>query len=209
MTARIRVRFAKRGDLRLIGHRDLVRAFERMFRRIGVNLAMSQGFHPRPLMTFPDALGVGIEAENEVMDIALDEEIDAAELLTRMNEQSPPGLVITDAQILGENDRKAKVKRTVYELSIPVHTDRELLAREIDHLKTQDTLTVDRKEKQVNLDLKETLDGLWVDDGRLMMSILVAPQSQLRPRDILAAIGLRDAIREGAILTRTQIELST
>ena len=57
---RIRIRFTKKGDLRLLSHRDLVRAFERLFRRVGVELAMSQGFHPRPLMTFPDALALGI-----------------------------------------------------------------------------------------------------------------------------------------------------
>ena len=209
MTSRVRVRFAKAGDLRWIGHRDLVRAFERMFRRVGVNMAMSRGFHPRPLMTFPDALAVGVAAQNEVMDIALDGEINAAELLARMNDQAPPGLLITELLVSGEHHRKPKVERTLYELQLPDETDVERLTEAIERFKAQDTLTVQRKEKLVVLDLKETLEGLWVDHGRLSMSIRVAPQSQLRPRDILAFIGLRDAVRDGAILTRTKIELST
>ena len=70
-----------------------------------------------------------------------------------------------------------------------------------------DKLVVERKQKQVELDLNETLDGLWIDDGKLRMSIRVVQQSQLQPRDILAALGLHDVLREGATLTRTKIEL--
>ena len=58
---RVRIRFSKQGDLRLIGHRDLMRCLERLFRRAGLALGMSQGFHPKPRMTFPLALAVGIE----------------------------------------------------------------------------------------------------------------------------------------------------
>ena len=50
---RVRIRFRKQGDLRLIGHRDLVRCLERLFRRAGLPLGMSEGFHPKPRMSFP------------------------------------------------------------------------------------------------------------------------------------------------------------
>jgi hypothetical protein len=40
-----------------------------------------------------------------------------------------------------------------------------------------------------------------------MMTIRVVQQSQLQPRDILAALGLQDVIVEGALLTRTKVEL--
>ncbi|HBO42708.1 MAG TPA: hypothetical protein DD670_01970 [Planctomycetaceae bacterium] len=57
---RVRIRFSKQGDLRLIGHRDLVRVMERLFRRAELPLGMSQGFHPKPRMSFPTALALGI-----------------------------------------------------------------------------------------------------------------------------------------------------
>ena len=56
---RVRIRFPKQDDLRLISHRDLMRAWERLFRRAGVALSMSEGFHPKPRMSFPSALAVG------------------------------------------------------------------------------------------------------------------------------------------------------
>ena len=62
---RARIRFRKEGDLRLIGHRDLVRAVERTLRRAGVQLSMSEGFHPKARLNFPSALSVGITGEDE------------------------------------------------------------------------------------------------------------------------------------------------
>ena len=83
------MRFCKQGDLRLIGHRDLMRCLERVFRRAGLPLAMSQGFHPKPRMTFPLALAVGIEGIDEVMELELAESYTAEEVLGRLSPHAP------------------------------------------------------------------------------------------------------------------------
>jgi radical SAM-linked protein len=209
MNQRIRVRFAKVGDLRLISHRDLVRAFERLFRRVGISLAMSQGFHPRPLMTFPDALALGIAGQDEVMDITVAEEIDSEEFRNQLNARCPSGLVISNVRILGDSERKAKIAKSVFEISLQGAGEFAALKAAIETLKRQDKLCVERKDKQVEIDLNETLDELRLDDGRLMIGIHVVPQSQLQPRDILAALGLGEITREGAVITRIRTELFT
>lgn len=206
---RVRIRFSKTGDLKLVSHRDLVRAFERLFRRAGVELAMSQGFHPRPLMTFPDALALGVEGLDEVMDLSLIQEVNVSEFQALLAQKCPPGLQIKDVQQLSESQRKVKMAKSVYELALPNEMDIEALELAILEFAKRDKFVVQRKDKQVELDLNESLDGLWVDEGKLRMSIRVVQQSQLQPRDILAALGLRDVLREGATLTRTKIELST
>ena len=65
-TQRVRLRFAKRGDLRLVSHHDVVRAFERMLRRAELPVAHSQGFNPRPKVVFPLSLALGIEGRREI-----------------------------------------------------------------------------------------------------------------------------------------------
>jgi radical SAM-linked protein len=141
----------------------MVRAFERMFRRVGISLAMSQGFHPRPLMTFPDALSLGIAAENEVMDIVLSEPIDPEDFRDRLAASCPPGLVIHNVRELGEQERKAKIEKVVYEMDVPdqLQSDTHDLQQAINTLQKTETLSVTRKGKQIEIDLKETLDGLW------------------------------------------------
>lgn len=204
---RVRIRFAKTGDLRLLSHRDLVRAFERLFRRAGVELAMSQGFHPRPLMTFPDALALGVEGLDEVMDLSLAEPVEADKFQTLLVSKCPPGLQIKQVELLRENQRKVKIEKSIYELPLPANVDAETLESKIREFMKQKHLMVQRKEKQVEVDLNDSLDQLWVDDGKLRMSIHVVQQSQLQPRDILSALDLDDIVREGSKLTRTKIEI--
>lgn len=185
----------------------MVRAFERLFRRAGVELAMSQGFHPRPLMTFPDALALGVVGLDEVMDLTLAVEVNPTEFRDLLDQKSPPGLRIKSVELLGDQQRKVKMEKAVYELALPLDTDVDSLEKAIQEFTTRDKLVVERKDKQVELNLTESLDGLWFEDGKLLMSVRVVQQSQLQPRDILAALGLGELLREGATLTRTKIEL--
>lgn len=87
-----RIRFEKTGILKFIGHLDILRTFQRAFRRAGVPLAYSQGFNPHPLLSFANPLGLGMTSEDEYADITLEQEMDNEEILTRMNEQLPQGL---------------------------------------------------------------------------------------------------------------------
>ena len=69
-----------------------MRLFTRAVRRAGLPLGTSQGFHPKPRMSFPAALAVGIEGLDEVMEIELAEALTAETVLERLTAQSVPGL---------------------------------------------------------------------------------------------------------------------
>jgi len=81
---KVRLRFAKRGDLRLVSHHDLMRCLERMARRAGLPLAQSQGFNPRPKIAFTLALALGIEGHHEVVEIELAGPMEPTEVLHRL-----------------------------------------------------------------------------------------------------------------------------
>ena len=54
-----RMRFTKTGNVRFIGHLDLMRFFQKAVRRAGLKVAFSQGYSPHQLMSFASPLGVG------------------------------------------------------------------------------------------------------------------------------------------------------
>ncbi len=58
--------FAKVGRMRFLSHLELYRVFCRAFRRAGIPLSHSQGYHPHPRIAFGYALPVGVESRNEV-----------------------------------------------------------------------------------------------------------------------------------------------
>ena len=115
---RVRIRFHKHSDLRLIGHRDLVRTFERLFRRAGLSLSMTEGYHPRAKMNFPSALPMGIEGSDEVMELELTHRATSS-LSELLNRHAPPGLTILHAEPREPSAPKAQPSRFEYELDIP------------------------------------------------------------------------------------------
>ena len=116
---RVRIRFRKEGDLRLIGHRDLLRTMERCFRRAGVQLKLSEGFHPKAKLSFPLALAVGIVGSHEVMEVELTEAVTADGMTNLLRSVFPPGLVLEELEILPEGSAKAQIERVVYGIPVP------------------------------------------------------------------------------------------
>ncbi|MCR5685770.1 MAG: TIGR03936 family radical SAM-associated protein [Lachnospiraceae bacterium] len=72
MTARIR--FAKYGVIKFIGHLDVMRYFQKVVRRSTLPVCYSQGYSPHQLMSFAQPLSVGVTSDGEYMEIEFDDE---------------------------------------------------------------------------------------------------------------------------------------
>src|SRR5690606_29584472 len=116
---RVRIRFTKQDDLRWISHRDLIRVWERLFRRAGVALSMTEGFHPKPRMNFPSALAVGIAGTDEMLEVDFAEEYTADQLRSTIAAELPPGMSVGAIEVLPAPDRKAQAKSVTFEMPIP------------------------------------------------------------------------------------------
>lgn len=205
---RVRLRFSKQEDLRLIGHRDLARLMERLFRRAGLRLGMSEGFHPKPRISFPSALAVGIEGRDEWMEIELAEPCASDELQSRLSAHTVPGLAFQVVEVLpwGTPRRKPRVGSVTYEISIPAERRAETTER-IAALCDRRSYPIQRPNRDEPIDLCEFLDALSLDHGVLSMRLRVTRQAGPAPRDVLAALGLADLERQGVCLARTAVEL--
>jgi radical SAM-linked protein len=205
---RVRIRFCKQDDLRLIGHRDLMRCFERLFRRASVALGMSQGFHPKPRMTFPLALAVGVEGADEVMELELAEVMSAEDLLARLNAQVPKGLVLRSVEILPPGAKKARVRSASYEAPIPPPLDCGLDER-INRLLAQSTSMITRTHGRSTIDLRPMLEELLFSRGVLSMRLKIEQAGSVGPRDVLAVLELESLESHGVHLKRTAVELDS
>jgi radical SAM-linked protein len=193
--------------LRLIGHRDLMRCFERLFRRAGLALSFSEGFHPKPRMTFPLALAVGIEGIDEVMEIELAERHEAEELMRRLSPQAPPGLAFRKIEILPDGARKAQVESATYEASVPPECSDGLDER-IGRFMAADSCAVERGHGRNPIDVRPLISELWHRGETLGMKLRVNSAGSAGPREVLAALGMSDAEHRGARLSRTVVEVS-
>jgi len=206
---KVRLRFAKCGDLRLVSHRDIMRCLERMLRRAQIPIAMTQGFNPRPKMTFALALGLGIEGEREIVDLELSEPLESSELLARLLLVAPPGFNWIDAHSLPANAAPPR-PRTV-EYTFPVLDERRLMAQSNLQLFLSSAswpLIRRRPNRESTFDLRpEVIAAELTGDGQLRFRLNVPADGSARPEELLEALALRDLLDQGAVLTRTDVEL--
>jgi radical SAM-linked protein len=96
---RVRLRFAKRGRLRFLSHRDVARSFERAVRRAGVPVSHSHGFSPHPRLSWVGAAPTGAASEAEYVEMGLTRELDPAVVCEAMDRALPDGLDVLEAVV--------------------------------------------------------------------------------------------------------------
>lgn len=104
---KVRIKFSKQGAVRFIGHLDMMRYFQKAFRRSEIDIAYSAGFSPHQIMSFAAPLGVGLESEGEYMDVELNSMESSADIVSRMNQQMAEGIKVLSAKVLPEKSKKA------------------------------------------------------------------------------------------------------
>jgi len=161
----VRLRFAKRGKVRFISHRDVARAFERAFRIEQLPLAFTHGFSPRPKVSFGLALSLGYESDAEYLDVELGEPVAVESLPERLSAALPDGLAVTAVAALA--DRAPSLQESItsveYRLALTglgpqplgVAVDRAWASTEL-------PVTTTRKGKRVVEDVRPSISRLHV-----------------------------------------------
>lgn len=91
----LRLLFEKTGNAVWISHLDLMRVFQRAFKRAGLPLTHTQGFNPRPSVSIALPLSVGVESACELLDFDLDGEIvSCEEICSRLNRSLTDGVQV-------------------------------------------------------------------------------------------------------------------
>lgn len=213
----IRVKFSKHGKVRFVGHRDVARAFERAFRIVSLPVGFTQGFSPRPRVSFGLALSVGHESDAEYLDVELAEpvDLDVSKLLT---DALPEGVVVVGTKALADRAPALQEAVTAVEWEIEVTGPGDsapaplavapLVATAMAEPSLRITRT--RKGREAVEDIRPALRRVEVlgatEHGvRLGFEVSTQPVS-VRPGELLAALGgdlaARRVLRTGQWIER-------
>jgi radical SAM-linked protein len=140
---RVRVRFAKRGRLRFLSHRDVARSFERAVRRAAVPVAHSHGFSPHPRLSWIGAAPTGAASEAEFMEIGLTTPVDPAVLAKALDVALPAGLDVLDAVVADGAALADRIDASRWLVELP-GVEPGALRAALDALLATDTLVVER-----------------------------------------------------------------
>jgi radical SAM-linked protein len=200
---RLRVRFSKKGKVRWTSHRDVARMWERALRRIRLPVAYSEGFSPRPRLSFGLALPTGYESVAEYLDVEMDErasggsgDVDVSRLPTLLGDALPDGVdVLAVAALEGRvPSLQHDVTSCSWELEI-VGVSPERAAGLVERAlgASQLLVTRERKGRQVTDDVRAAIISLAVLEdrqaGTLLATELATQPRGVRPQELLQAVG--------------------
>ncbi|MDQ1520576.1 MAG: hypothetical protein QOI55_1649 [Actinomycetota bacterium] len=200
----VRLQYTKRGKVRWISHRDVARAFERAFRIAALPLAFTEGFSPRPKVSFGLALSTGYESDAEYLDVELTSDVDLDTLPAIVSDALPSGIDVIAAGALVERAPALMDAVTSVEWSVVVeHDDGTPLditrfATMVDEALALPALETTRRRKgrDVVEDVRPVIKHIVVHDKACTMELHTQPRSA-KPGDVLAAIASAAADSSG------------
>lgn len=190
---RIRLVYAKGDDLKYTGNLDMHKVWERSFRRAGLPLAYSQGFHPQPKIHQACPLPLGFTSEEDLLDFWLDSDLTQPDLREKLEKALQPGITILEIRIVPPEEKplQTQVISATYEVVINDEHRPADLEELLDTLLNKNTCVRERRGKQY--DLLPLIESLKIDECNpniLEMTLAARPSATGRPEEVLDALGI-------------------
>ena len=141
-----RALFEKTGNARYISHLDLMRVFQRAFKRAGLPLTHTRGFNPRASVSIALPLSLGVESRCELLDFDLEQPVDCGEIREKLNAALIDGVLIREVY---EQGQKLKYL-ALLQSRLVLEYDRQIpdeAAEQIQNLFSRPELVVEKKGK--------------------------------------------------------------
>ena len=190
----IRLLFEKTGTAVWISHLDLMRVFQRSFKRAGLPLTHTKGFNPRPSVSIALPLSVGVESQCELLDFDLEgEPVPEEEILRRLNACLVPGV---KGLACYQGGRKLR-ELALLQCRLTLEYDRGIpqgAMEAIPALFSRESLVVSKKGKNgpVDQDIIPMIHGLGLEEGGagqlLLRACICCQNPTLNPNQLLEAI---------------------
>ena len=192
---RIRIIFKKTQAMRFTGHLDLQQTWFRVFRRAGIQLEYSQGFHQQPKLQLASALPLGYISSGEVLDAWIKEELPMLDFSMKIQAALPPGLEVFHVEGIPIDAPKVQValQSADYQITLSPNENINELQKKIDQLNQSTEILVERRGKTRNIrDLVESLGISTTAEGKgvITMRLTARESATGRADEVLTHLGI-------------------
>jgi radical SAM-linked protein len=193
---RLRIRFSKTGKVRFTSHRDVARIWERALRRARLPIAYTEGFSPRPKLSFGLALPTGCESYGEYLDINLRADAPGAdiecELLPALLDPALPVGMATQAVVpleAGALSLQQAVTSCTWRIEFSGPATAEVVAAAAHRALAAPELLITRERKGTATtdDVRPAILRLD-EDGRSLEAELATQPRALRPAEFVSVL---------------------
>ncbi|MCX6565671.1 MAG: TIGR03960 family B12-binding radical SAM protein [Candidatus Aminicenantes bacterium] len=208
---RYEVAYAKEGLIRFIGHNDLVHTIQRTFRRAGIPVAYSEGFHPKMRMSFLPPLALGMEGRDERLEFKTRGSLNVAASLEALISCAPEGLRFLRLELLNKETPplSRRLRRLIYGIDLSAPPVREAVNALLGEKSPEAGLRPEeffrRKAGEANFPPDSPKIEVDASGNRLVLTYDFNPQKAPRPQDALSALlGISDSayviVRDSVVL---------
>ncbi len=197
VTARLIVRYAKRGRMRFASHRDVARAVERGVRRAGLPIAYSAGFTPHPKISYAGAAPTGTASEAEYLELGLTWACAPSEVRDRLDAALPDGIDVIDVTE-GTALADLPLEASSWQVVLPGVEPQDaagavdaFLARdslEVERLTAKGTRRVDARAAVITMQTDRCAADPQATGNAILRMVVRQVAPAVRPDDILAAL---------------------
>ena len=191
---KVRLKFSKTGALVYIGHLDVMRYFQKLFRRADIPVKYSEGFSPHQILSFTPPLPLGMESFGEYADVELTNSITTDEALKRLRAESVPEIEIHSFKELPEKceNAMASVKAAKYSLLFPD----EALIPDLEKLTLlfldKDEINILKKTKKNErmINIRPLIYSLFADNKKRLIDMIISSGStdNIKPELVVDAL---------------------
>lgn len=200
---KIRIKFAKIGPVKYVGHLDMLRYFQKLIRRAGIDICYSEGFNPHQKMSFAAPLGVGVPGEAEYVDIEVHTTPSSKEAVRALNEASVDGIVIKSYRLLPEDTPNAMSSVIAADYFITYRDGKEPYSdwrERFDKFLESETIKIEKETKKSSaiVDIKPMIYGyewrrdsdcltLFEEKDGIFLNLATGSEANLKPELVFAA----------------------
>ncbi len=187
---KIRIKFSKHGVLKYIGHLDLMRYFQKAFRRTDINVCYSKGFSPHMIMSFAAPLGVGVESDGEYFDVEVEASEDLSLIKDKLNATMAEGIKVLGVYKLPEKsiNAMASVQAASYEIKFAdsVFLPDTLKSTYMEAEKL--TYIKSTKTKDTEINVKEFTFDFNIINNSIFITVDASSANNLKPANFCLAL---------------------
>lgn len=150
-----RIKFSKTGSMRFIGHLDVMRYFQKAFRRARIPVSYSQGYSPHQILSFTSPLGIGLTSDAEYLDMELDACPKPEEMVEWMNTQMNDEIRVREFLLLPEEAKPSMAMLSACDYVVTLKPqvsspfrDKEWTRDGLERFLAQDHILVTKKTKR-------------------------------------------------------------
>lgn len=117
---RYRASYVKTGTARFLSHIDVHTIIQQSFRRAGISVSYTQGFHPKMQMVYPPALALGMEGRREWIEFKSLFLFSENEFVAQVNKFLPQGISFTGLVKVDQSQAvlSKQIKALIYSLDL-------------------------------------------------------------------------------------------